>query len=479
MIAGDQMQQCYAIDIPVKPSVDYLVQVLQSTEQYFIFSFDTLTSPDQSSENFSQNFDNMRKVPSQEIRAQIHYDLANYYLFSNQYEKSKESIIECEKNFLELKNIYKNKSDYLYCHIDQDELNGYKEACGIRSPENPPSLLEQFHRSIMRNFEDLINILRKDNINREIPFVNRRITELDIEGSISLGNQKYTRENFEFHIATLNFIRGLFEDDVFNNVNYFQKYRDIPTQRTIFLTYLKEVIPSCCLEDKQQLKKKLILTLRENSDPMSYIDGLGALGLFKDSEITELKKQFEKKEIPTPSLLLQTDWQYNSNHKRVEIGSLERQLISCTQPHQVRKLLVKLSQTVPNKELWTVNPSWEVHQSVKAVILSLNRGFMLDYALILFGKSREMMTKHNYSGAIGMLNSLKTEIQRPEMASPHHQKVGKLVNYEILFIELCQYFDEWKSKTNYQALGARCKQFVFNLHNTDLPPRIEVNMVFM
>lgn len=420
----------------------------------------------------------MKRISSEEVKAQIQYDLTNYYLFSNQYQKAKESIIDCEKNYLEMKKTY-NSLEFSYCHIDETALKGYKEACGIRSVNTPPRLIEQFNLSILKNYEDMINILRKDNISREIPFVNRRITELDIEGSISQGlTKKFTKENFELHVAALNVIRGIFGENMFNNINFFQKYQSFETQIPVFLQYVKEVLPSSSLEEKGKIKKFLISSIREQIQQTEYIQSLTSLnGLFTGTELDDLKAKVQKKEIKIPSLALQNDWLYNSAHKRVEIGALERQLISCNQPQQVRKLLIKLSQTVPTKNLWTVNPSWEVHSSIQSIIMSLPRGFLQDFAYILFGKSREMMVKHDYVGSIAMLNLLKTEIQRPDIGGPI-QKLAKLVNYEILFIELCQYFEEWSAKTNPQPLGVKCKQFIFSLHNSDILPRIEVSTLF-
>lgn len=472
------MQQCFAPEIPVKPSVDYLVQILQSSEPFYIFTFDTLCSPDQIAETSTQNFDKMKRISSEEVKAQIYYDLANYYLFSNQFQKAKESVIECEKNYLEMKKTYKNIADFLYCHIDENELNGYKEACGIRNAQSPQRLIEQFNLSILKNYEDMIKILREDNIKREIPFVNRRVTELDIEGSISQGiTKKYTKENFEIHIAALNVIRGIFDDNMmFINISYFQKYKDVELATSVLLQYLTEALPTCSLEEKKKIKMFLTTSIREQEHQIEFINFFSTLnGLFAGTEIEDLRTRYQKKEIKIPSLAIQNDWQYNSTHKRVEIGALERQLISCSQPQQVRKLLIKLSQTVPAKNLWTVNPSWEVHSSLQSIIMSMSRGFLQDFAFVLLGKSREMMVKRDFVGSLAMLNLLKTEVQRPDIGGPI-QKLGKLVNYEILFVELCQYFEEWSVKTNTQLLGGKCKQFIFSLHSPDILPRIEVSV---
>ena len=79
---------------------------------------------------------------------------------------------------------------------------------------------------------------------------------------------------------------------------------------------------------------------------------------------------------------------------RVEIGSLERQLIVCTNANTVRKLLVKLAATNPTKPLWTVNPSWEIATPIKSLLLSMQRGFLQDFAYVLLGKARELTSKN-------------------------------------------------------------------------------------
>lgn len=62
---------------------------------------------------------------------------------------------------------------------------------------------------------------------REIPLVNRRIVELDIEGAISQGILKETRQ-LEMQVSALNVIRGIFEEgNIFVSVDYFEKYAQL------------------------------------------------------------------------------------------------------------------------------------------------------------------------------------------------------------------------------------------------------------
>lgn len=41
--------------------------------------------------------------------------------------------------------------------------------------------------------------------------------------------------------------------------------------------------------------------------------------------------------------------------QKIEVGILERKLITCTTPGQVRKLLVRLAQQNPSQPLWSIN----------------------------------------------------------------------------------------------------------------------------
>lgn len=181
------------------------------------------------------------------------------------------------------------------------------------------------------------------------------------------------------------------------------------------------------------------------------------------------------------------------------MGSLERQLISCTNANTVRKLLVKLAATNPTKPLWTVNPSWEIATPIKSLLMSMQRGFLQDFAYVLLGKAREMTAKsvnlllqrnvyynkhffffitlQDYIGAVSMLSVLKSETQRQELSNTTVvSKLGKLVNWEILFIQITQCLEEWNRKTlDLQSLGNRCKLCLASLQSNDnIIPRIEV-----
>lgn len=72
-----------------------------------------------------------------------------------------------------------------------------------------------------------MEILKLDNRKREIPLVNRRILELDIEGAISQGIIKETKQ-LEMQASALNLVRSKFEEgNIFASVDYFEKYQQL------------------------------------------------------------------------------------------------------------------------------------------------------------------------------------------------------------------------------------------------------------
>lgn len=95
-------------------------------------------------------------------------------------------------------------------------------------------------------FQDIIEILKLDNRKRELTLVNRRILELDIEGAISQGILKETKQ-LEMQVSALNVVRSVFEEgNIFISVDYFEKYAQLNcfapilevVQSSFFLLYL-------------------------------------------------------------------------------------------------------------------------------------------------------------------------------------------------------------------------------------------------
>lgn len=87
----------------------------------------------------------------------------------------------------------------------------------------------------------------------------------------------------------------------------------------------------------------------------------------------------------------------------------------------------------------------------------------------------------DYSTAVALLNVLKLETQRPDISTQAViVKIGILVTWEILFIQIKQCLEEWNRNTqDLTALGNRCRQCLSTLQNNEVViPRMEVNKHF-
>ncbi|XP_054738863.1 integrator complex subunit 8 [Anastrepha obliqua] len=476
----EPMHQFFAPDIPPQNSVEYLQELCKSTEPFYVFTYDTFVTLHADTETMRQNFEQMQKISLPELRAQIYFDLVNFYLYTKQYRLAREAVNECRRNLKEMKVDYKSESakrtdsGYIFCHVNDDELEGYLLACGCS--EQRTTLTERFNASSLKQYKDIIEILQEDNHVHEIPLVSRRILELDIEAVISQGTLKEPR-TLEMQVAALNVVRSIFENgNIFASVDYFEKYRHMNCFVAI-IDAISSVLPHCTLSERNTIKNFLIDCILKQNNGKQFLQQVKHIQFFTATELRDLERQTAEEELLVPTLATLSEWKFSSKIMRIEVGSLERQLISCTNANTVRKLLVKLAATNPTKPLWTVNPSWEIATPLKSLLMSMQRGFLQDFAYVLLGKAREMTAKNDYIGAVSMLSVLKSETQRQELSNTTIvSKLGKLVNWEILLIQITQCLDEWNRKTlDLQSLGNRCKQCLASLQTNDnIIPRIEI-----
>ncbi|KAM7342295.1 integrator complex subunit 8 [Cochliomyia hominivorax] len=474
----EPMHQYFAPEINPQASIEYLLELCKSNEPFHVFSYETFTPPHPNDDiNVPQKFDAMLQISPAELRTQIYFDLVNFYLYTKQYVLARDAVNECRRYLNLTKGEYemigKMSKQFVFCHVNEDELEGYLLACGVSAQSQ--TLTERFNMSQLTQYKDIIEILKLDNRIREIPLVNRRILELDIEGAISQGILKETKQ-LEMQVAALNLVRSKFEEgNIFASVDYFEKYAQLNCFAAV-VEGIMDVITHCSLSEQNMLKQFLIDSILKYKNKV-WLQELMHLNIFTPIELKDLLQQIQEEELPQPTLAMLSEWKFNSKLPRIEIGSLERQLISCTNANTVRKLLVKLAATNPTKPLWTVNPSWEIATPIKSVLMSMQRGFLQDFAYVLLGKARELTAKGNYEGAVSMLSILKSETQRPELSNATIiSKLGKLVNWEILLIQITQCLDEWNNKTlDLQSLGNRCKQCLQSLQTNDnIIPRIEI-----
>ncbi|KAM8712151.1 hypothetical protein ACLKA7_012644 [Drosophila subpalustris] len=472
----DQLQQF--LETPTQPSIEYLEQLCLSagSKPFHVFHYDSFVTLQCDNLSTAQNYDMMHLITPHELRAQLQFELAHYYLHTKQYLLARESAAACNNN---LQSLPPGATLY-FCHIRSTELEGLLQACGISAQQK--TLLERFHQSLLNNYSDIVSILRLDNRAREIPLVSRRNVELDIEGAISTGLLKETRQLL-LQVAALNVVRTVFEwGNIFGSVEYFEKYRDLDYMPPI-VEAMQDAVPHCSQREQAALKhfiidcilyqqqqqqqeqcRQLLLTARE-------------MGIFSNEELLDLDEQLVQASLPVLSNSLATlsDWICHSKLTRVDVAALERQLITCTNANSVRILLVKLCGTAPGKPLWAINSSWDVPQPLKTLIMAMPVSFLQDFSYVLLGKARELATRGNYIDAVSMLSVLKSETQRQELGGSA-QIMCKLITWEILHIQITQCLEEWHQKPlDLTALGGRCKQCLGALQAGDsMIPRMDI-----
>lgn len=464
-------------------SIDFLNQVIADPEPFRILTYDSFVALDAHIEGVQQRFDMAVIISKAELKAQIHYDLCLLYLYVQKYELAKQNILLSKENFELMKIEYSKKPSqtFLYCSVDEEQLQGYMLACGVTG--EPIGLLQRLNESVVHHYSDIVAILKEDNIVREIPMTQRKILELNVEGFVSMGSpESHTNDQRELELAVvaLNAIRHVLDgDDILGSNIALQKYKHQQLKLLeLMLQYGDEQYEEFSLSDRELLKRYFIQTicLMNNANGIEPV-----LKMYQKmvsyQEYEDLKKQKMKEDVQFTGIGVQADWTVcESKMLRLDVGTYERQLITCTHASGVRKMLVKLAGTNPTKPLWSINPSWSIPLSMKQLLVSLQRGFLQDFAYILVGKSRELAAKKDYSAAIALLTCLKSETTRPELANnPLVLKLGKMAAWEGLLIQIQQVLEEWPKKPTDQVQFIRnCKQCLNASTSNDVAPRAKI-----
>jgi len=307
----DQLQQF--LDTPTQPSIEYLQQLCASAKPFYVFHYDSFVTLQCDDLGTGQNYDLMHLITPQELRAQLHYELAQYYLYTKQYVLAREAAAACNSN---LQAITPQTTLY-FCHIRPVELEGLLQACGISAQEQ--TLLEKFQQSLLNNYADILPILRLDNRAREIPLMSRRQLELDIEGSLSTGLLKETVQ-LQLQVAALNVVRNIFEwGSIFGSVEYFEKYRELDCLPPL-VEALQEVLPHCSLKEQAALKHFLLdCLLHQGGQSRQLLQTVRGFGIFSADELQDLDEQMLQAAppVPTNSLASLSDWMCHSKSKEI------------------------------------------------------------------------------------------------------------------------------------------------------------------
>ncbi|XP_052860400.1 integrator complex subunit 8 [Anopheles cruzii] len=470
-------------------SIDFLNQLLQEPHTFRVLTYDSFVPLDSNIDNTQQRFEAALAIRACELRAQIHYDLCMYYLFVQRYELARQHVLLCKENYTQWQREEGagRGGPPLYCTVDGDALQGYLLACGVTG--EPDGLLQRLHESILNHYSDIVVILKEDNIRREIPMTQRKLLELNIEGYNAIGStdgNPIEQKELELAVVALNIIRYVMDGENILSCNVaLQKYKhEQPKLIESLFQYADEQYDQFAEDDRTLLRRYFfdIVTLY-GAELGSAIEGFVRTypRVVSEQELQDYRQQRSEPDTQLSGIAVQSDWTIpETKNVRLEVGQLERQLISCTSANAVRKLLVKLAGTNPSKPLFTINPSWSIPYALEQILIPLQRGFLQDFAYILIGKAHELAARKDYTTALTLLTVLKNETQRPELAgNPLVTKLGKMVSWEGLYIQIQQVLAEWPRKpADQQQLIRSCKQCMNTIigsnANTDLIPHGKV-----
>lgn len=443
-------------------------------------TFNVLT---EDSASVCQNWAEGITISDDEFHCQLHFDLAQYHFFREDYHAVQDNISKAATLH---KKLVTCGTNLVYCTATAAQIKGYSNACEmvrVQVPTVSPQtdLLHQLHRSIRDQYTGIVSILQADNVRREIPLVYRATLELDIQGALSSGKFTVARDLL-LQVQTLNVVRKVIGGEP-QCTEYIQVLRHPGTADKavdMLISALKAVIGSLGTDERHRVKI-FILHLIAQSDKGSLLTEL----VLNSPELSSLFTKIELKKddlegVAVPELLLTTNWNVpvaSQNKGRLPAGMVEQQLISTYDPKEVKDLIVKLGGMKPIRPLWKINPKWDLPIPLKNIVSILPRGSLQDFSYIIMAKARELVAQKDYAQAIDLLSKVEQETKSNGSVSNNiMNKVTKLISWEVLLVQIIQFFADWPHGIiGTEQLIAGCKQCLAAIQSGEsVVPRVEV-----
>lgn len=82
--------------------------------------------------------------------------------------------------------------------------------------------------------------------------------------------------------------------------------------------------------------------------------------------------------VEVPEMLCSSEWDIfefsNKRNPKLEMKTIEQQIISSYNHQELRELLVKIGTKCNNRPIWKINPKWELPIPLQSVLNSLPKG---------------------------------------------------------------------------------------------------------
>lgn len=287
-------------------SLDFLQKIFDDDDTFISLTYDSFIALTSMSNQITQNFDVAISISRTELKTQICFDLCVFYLHLKKYDLARENAIACRNNLAELKKEYclKGVREFIFCTLNEEELYGCMLACGVS--ELKPGLMHRMNESMLQQYAGITDILWEDNIQNEIPLVNRRIVELDIEGAARNGPQP---KDLLVQVSALNAIKSILEDhNLFSFNDFLVKFRQ-QNGLGVVVEYVTRLIPTLTVEKSNKLKQFFLNILLVSNDFENESEKIAKTKLFSLGEITDLRKQRAADDlIALPAIAAAHDW---------------------------------------------------------------------------------------------------------------------------------------------------------------------------
>lgn len=313
-----------SLDATIPNSLDYLKRIVASAPppsaadsepDHFVAlsydSFTTITSANPAKHR--QAFDQMTPISHTELRCQIYFDLCTFHLHAKQYDLARDNAQLCRKSLVDLKREYaverSGLGEFLFCTIDEKELDGCLMACGV-GDTSQIGLLHRMNAAQLNGLVGLTEILHEDNVRQEISLVNRRILELDIECMGSMG----LPANLRVEVAALNCLRATLEpDSLFTFNDFLLKYRSA-NGVAVLVEFAGAILPRLDVGQRQRIRRMFQDLLVTSRDGKSEARIVAKLGLFGEEELLGLQQRTggggggRADELELPAIVNLQDW---------------------------------------------------------------------------------------------------------------------------------------------------------------------------
>lgn len=432
----------------IKKTVAFLTDTLEWEEIPFLLTFECFKMPTETNDSIEFEWSKGKKVSREEFCAQICYDLGTFFFYGEDYESAKQHFTKCQ-NFYKLM-----KEQNGFMAFDKNVLGVYVRACDPSVDVHKKNLLEQLNNSIVNQYTGITTILQQDNIQKEIPLAHRINLELDIQGALSSGIFTVARDLL-YKVKALNHVRCTLDRKFLNE---FALSNVKNAEAFIWAVQINWKLQKD--EHKEVLKNYLfeLVVKEEIPDLLDKIKSYETLrNIFDRAELDYITKKESVMKIPDSLIKSEASVIVPKKKRkpRIEVRQLEKQLISIYDWKEIKDLLMRIAMMNLGTTVWEINPQWVLPIPLQSVIKGLPRGFLQDYSYVLLAKSKEQLQNKNWNIALELLLVLDKELKS---ATGNVTKLVKMVNWEVLLIQITQLMEEWpRSTVDKTALANACE----------------------